>query len=289
MIDLELQGRVSAEFRRAEANYVRGRRAQVAAGLCAVIGVFVPSARVHVFRLGPIKLTPSLAVYLLTLLALGLTLLWVVFYEQSKKQRSIAEEARRSLMLNYGLGLPLPRWRRANLMACFSSTPEESKKLEDADYFATREPPGPSRLREITLENIFWSRLLCVEGAQSTWTLFAIFLVVCFLLLFSIPLLPRPTTSVQIAQTVCILLSVLLTVEIFGKARSFGRAVEVLRALETELEKTDSGPSSQTDILLLFIDYNSIIEGTPTVPTAIYLKMREKINGLWAKRQAPEP
>lgn len=283
-VDRELQGRFSAEFRHAEAVYLRARLLQLLSGLIAAVGVGLSAAAPSYALFSGVTLSAAQIVYALTLLAVLCSLASAWCGHRSKSQRAVAEEARRSYMLCYGLGWPMSQLRRADLLAEFRSTPEEGRKLEADDYFASSLPAGASRLREISQENIFWTRWLCEESARATWAWFALALCVLTGLLLLVPLLPTGVDAVRYCYIISIGLAMLITSDLQGRARAYNKAATALKVIDRDLERIRWNPDLDADTLHLFLDYNSIAEVTPTVPTQVYLKMRSKLNQLWAQR-----
>ena len=64
----------------------------------------------------------------------------------------------------------------------------------------------------------------------------------------------------------------------------FTNAANSADNIEGKLDKMVSSIESDQDVLLIVSDYNALVESSPTIPSDLYEKNREKLNTLWKER-----
>lgn len=271
MDDIKLLGLQRAEFQRAETFGARSNKAQFFIVFISIASVFVSE--------------PNF-VYALTVLSLIVAILWLYLSHQSKVSHSTAERARRAVVLRNGLGIKLSRKSYSDLMMQFKVNESEGGKWEDASYFKSTSDYGNKKLTDIVEESSFWSKHLFRLSATSQWIYFGVTLCMSIIGLLAIPLLSIGDLSLLISHVICLILLWLITSSLFTTAMSFTSAASAIDAIEGRLSNMAKNIEPDEDILILVGDYNSLLESTSTIPSAIYLKNRDKLNRLWKERDA---
>ena len=269
MDDIKLLGLQRAEFHRAEIFGTRSNKAQIVIVIIAIVSVFVNNPEI---------------VYTLTLASLAVAVFWLYFSYQSKVSHSTAEKARRAIVLRNGLGIKLSRKSYSDLIMQFKVNENEGRIWEDPNYFKTISEYGNKKLTEIVEESSFWSKHLFRISATRQWIYFSAILGLSVIGLLVIPLLNIGSSSVLASQFVCLILLWLITGSLFTTAMLFTNAANSIDAIEDRLSNMAKNLEPDEDILMLVGDYNSLLESTPTIPSDIYLKNRDKLNRLWGDR-----
>ncbi len=269
MDDIKLLGLQRAEFQRAETFGARSNKAQLLIVLISIVSIFVSEPKF---------------VYALTLLSLLVAILWLYLSHQSKISHSTAEKARRAVVLRNGLGIRLSRKSYSDLMMQFRVNESEGGKWEDATYFKSTNDYGNKKLTDIVEESSFWSKHLFRLSATSQWIYFGATLCVSMIGLLVIPLLNIGDLSLLISHVICLILLWLITGSLFTTAMAFSSTANAIDAIEGRLSNMSKDIEPDEDVLLLVGDYNSLLESTPTIPSSIYLKNRDKLNRLWEAR-----
>lgn len=269
MDDNKLLGLQRAEFKRAEAMSARSNKAQVIIVIISITTIFINK--------------PSY-VYALTISNLIIASFWLWFSIQAKNSHSVAERARRAVVFSNGLGIKLSGKSYTDLKMLFNVNESEGEKYEDEDYFKTQQKYGNKKLAEIVEESSFWSKHLFKMSARRYWFYFSATLTISILGLLLLPLLNIGSLDILISQVFCIILIWLITGNIFVAAMSFTNAANSIDDIEGRLDKMSSNKESDQDVLLVVSDYNALVESSPTIPSDLYEKNRDRLNDLWKDR-----
>jgi hypothetical protein len=217
----------------------------------------------------------------------GVVLLGVASRMWAKQARAFGERCRRVASSAYAYGLTVPAVTRTSLAA---QSPSLSLWLSERlpaqtleDYFECTLAPGLPREREIYAHSAFYSwRLL-----DAAWRWYLALSVVFFLVgggvIYSIAVSrPDPTLAGRLLDVICSVVFVVFMARAADAAleafTSSGECKDVADqlALGSSLER-------QRDLV---IEYN--IERTcgPTIPTWIYMRMRDALQAEWMQRRA---
>jgi hypothetical protein len=269
MDDIKLLGLQRAEFQRAKAMDSLSNKTQLAIILFSIISIFAD--------------TPTW-LYLIAVVNLILGVLWLLCVYQTKKSHSTAERARRAVLFKNGLGISLSGKAYSDLKMSFKVSNEEGAKYEDKDYFKSSEKFGAKKLAEIVEESAFWSKHLFKLSAIRYWIYFGLAVFISLLGLLLIPLLNIGNLNLFIPQVFCLVLTWLVTGNLFLTALSFAKATEVCDSIESRLENMGANGEPPEDILIIVSDYNALVETSPILPSNLYKKHRDRLNKLWVDR-----
>ena len=271
MDDIKLLGLQRAEFQRAETYSSRSNKAQILIVIISIISVFVNNSNI---------------VYSLTLACLIVAIVWLYFSFQAKTSHSTAERARRAIVLRNGLGIKLSRKMYSDLIMQFKIKENDGTKWENSNYFETTSEYGYKKLTDIVEESSFWSKHLFRISAIHYWVYFVASLCLSIVGLTIIPLLNIGSLNILVSRVFCLILIWLITGNLFTTAMAFTSTANSIDAIESRLSNMVKNLEPDEDILILVGDYNSLLESTPTIPSKIYLKNRDKLNRLWDERNA---
>lgn len=269
MDDIKLLGLQRAEFQRAEKLQIRSNKLQISIVVVSIVCVIIQDISI---------------IYTLSIVSILLALAWLFMSEESKASHSTAERARRAIVIRNGLGIKLGAKPYSDLVMLFKANREDAKQWEDQEYFKSESEYGNQKLAEIIEESAFWSKFLLQEYAKKAWLYFSSVLVVSIIALFLIIFFDFTQLGKTIAQMLCLILMWLITGSLFSKALKLSSSSSAVDSLEERLNSLLQSGEVKEDIIIYMSDYNSVIEGTPVIPSKIYLKNKDKLNCLWKDR-----
>ena len=65
----------------------------------------------------------------------------------------------------------------------------------------------------------------------------------------------------------------------------FTRTAHSIYDIEARSDNIASNKEPDQDVLVIVSDYNALVESTPTIPTDLYDKNRDRLNALWQERR----
>jgi hypothetical protein len=266
--ELKLIGMHRSEYELAKSNEIKAWICQIVVALTASLSIFISSEKL---------------IYLTTIIALISIVCEKWFTHQSKKQKDIAERARRMILLVDGLGYEVSQKEITDLLRGFSSSEASGKKWEDIDYYYSPQNHSSNRLRQILQESAFYSEHLYKESANISWVLFGIIFIFSLVTLFILPLLARTSWTIVVANTICIILMFIITIDLSGRAVEFNDTANLLQQIDDRLEYTQK-EINEHDLMLILSDYNTAVACTPLIPTIIYKSNKQRLDKLWKNR-----
>lgn len=220
----------------------------------------------------------ALVLYLLSIAALILSALSFYWSQQLAFSRSHAERLRRTTMLIGGLGFHLSGAELLELCRDGSAPATEAKRLIDPDYFASQRPAGPERMVEMLEESAIWTTNLAKFAARETWALFGGIAFSLVLVLLGAAAFASPSEWQLAARIVMVILVSLLSADFFGAAVSYSGARRGVQRVIDRLQMHKAEGTSLDHVMLIFGDYNSIVESMPPFPTGLYPRHQKQLN-----------
>ncbi|WP_425054845.1 hypothetical protein [Pseudomonas abyssi] len=269
MDDIKLLGLQRSEFQRAENLQIWAGRVQVIIVLVSILCLVIQEINI---------------IHSLSIVSILLALAWFYISEESKTSHSTAERARRAIVIRNGLGIQLSAKSYSDLILCFKASSDSAEQWEDEEYFKSESEYGNQKLAEIIEESAFWSKFLLREYAKKTWLIFSCVLAISVFSLFLITFFDYSDLSKTVGQILCLVLMWLITGSLFSKSIKLTSSSNAVDSIEERLNSIIQGGNIKDDILIYMCDYNSIIEGTPVIPSKIYLKNKDRLNSLWRER-----
>jgi hypothetical protein len=267
-----LVGYLRAEFKKASRLRVWLFFLQLAAAVPAAIAVLVPDSHSNVL-------------YWLAALGAVLLISWWLLNGRYMRIRNAAQSARRGALLLGGLNEPLSPGEIEALHERFTVSGAEAAAEEQADYYATTLPAGPSRLGEMLEESAFYSEQLQRISTNVMLVVLASFAILFVVIMFGIAPYVGHDTTQALMRVFLALLIFGMSSDVFGAFRAHRDAANDIRDIRQRLKVADAAGYPRSDVLLAFADYNAAIESAPeSVPWAY--KIRKKyLNERWAEYQ----
>lgn len=216
--------------------------------------------------------------YLLSVVALFLAGLSFYWTQELSRSRAHAERLRRTTMLVGGLGFPLSGTELLELCRDGAAPPDEAKRLNDPAYFASEKPPGIDRMVDMLEESAIWTTNLAKFAARETWFLFAGVAASMVVALLAAATFASTSEWQLGARVVIVVLTSLLSADFFGAAIRYASAHRGAQRVIDRLQQHKLGGDSTGHIMLIFCDYNSIVESMPPFPSGLYPRHQKKLN-----------
>jgi len=205
---------------------------------------------------------------------------WLGFRQQ--EFRRYGERVRRATLLAKGLGHKLSAHEYRSIETTFDGDREQAAAKADANYYASSLPPGEDQLIENLYESAFWSADLYRHSARPAWVRFCVLAIAVLLVIATTLPFLSGDLSVIVSRIVLVVMTVLVSREVFGDAVAYSTAYRevglIMERLETKTDKT-------ADLMLVLGDYNSAVEMTPMPESGVYQRRREKIARAWQKSE----
>ena len=267
--DIVLLGLWRAELERAKRDYK-------ASSLCQVFTSVASGAVV--------LLNVEAMTYGVTVAAVLLSAASAYFSYLGSKRKGAAERGRRASLLIEGLGLSITSKERSDIVSCLEASESEAHRWENSEFYSGDHEPGVARLAHIVQESSFYSKALFAEAAQRCWRWVAASGVLTISIMFGLPYVSSTKASLEIAQLVCLALSLLTTRDLIGRALTFQGASQTAGEVDHRLERTTAVFAKPEDILFVIGDYNAVLECTPPIDTSVYERLKEKLEAGWNSR-----
>jgi hypothetical protein len=158
--------------------------------------------------------------------------------------------------------------------------------LETPQYYASKQPPGPARLRELLQESAFFSKHLFAAASRSALLLGLLPVVgLVAAIVLAAPFSNSPTTLLLTRLLVAVL-SLLISADVLGHALSWHSSSQLANRVDHALDSVDL---ERVDALMAaFADYGVATSSAPPIPTDLYEKMRDRLNRSWQERKPTE-
>jgi hypothetical protein len=226
---------------------------------------------------------PAPVAYIFAVAALASESLAWWFRYDGARLKSLADEARRYVLIVEALGMPTDAVTYTSIRQRITKRAERSAaKFEHPTYYASKAPPGPRRLKECMQESAFWSAHLYRKAAwRALFLPFALTLLVFVILLVALPLAPRDS-PLLIARALILVLAFIVASDEIGRVLDWyvagNEADQIYRRLES-INLASSEP-----ILIAFADYEAITAPAPPIPNGVYEAHHQRLDALWQER-----
>lgn len=227
--------------------------------------------------------TPAPIAYVFAVIAFfNEAIAWWFRYDGSRL-KSLADEARRYVLLVDALGMPAETFASTSIRQRFTKRAERrASHFEHPTYYASKEPPGSRRLKECMQESAFWSAYLYRKAAWRALFIPVGLSVIVFVgLLVALPLAPGGT-ALLIARALVIVLAFVVASDEIGRVLDWYVAGNDAEQIDRRLESIDLDRTEP--ILAAFTDYEVLTACAPPISTAVYQAHHERLNALWDQR-----
>lgn len=267
-----LVGYLRAEFHKSSRIRVWLFFIQLLAALPAAVSVVIPDSQ-------------KILLYTLAIATIMLLVAWWALNEFYFSARSAAQAARRGALLLGGLHQSLSPSEIQSLRERFTVTSERARSCEKNDYYATKEPHGPTRMAEMIEESALYSEHLQRKSAQVMLGILLLFAVLFLIIaLVTIPTIERDTGMV-IARVILALMVFVLSADVLGAWRLHRAAADEIKQIRNRLMVADRAGYPMPDVLLAFADYNSAVEGCPESVPFVYDWYQNELEQRWMDYQ----
>lgn len=265
----KVTGMHRSEFEKAENREKYSWIAELIVVIAAIVVIFV---------------NEELVIYTSSVVALGAAILsWTLSYF-AKKHRSIAERARRFIVLNQGLGYEVSRKELIELLASFSVTEDDGRVWVDKEYYRSSADTGHAKFAQMLQESAFYSSHLYEASAKRSriWLVAASGLAV--VTMFTLPTITIQSWSIAVAQIVSVVLIFLISIDLLGRTLDFFEASSRASGVDDRVEHFLTVGAHENDLIMIWGDYNATVQDAPIIPTSIYERNKERLNKLYSKR-----
>lgn len=223
----------------------------------------------------------SLYVYAITVAALLGASIWAYWAWRLRSGRLHAERARRATLLMAGMDESIASEELQDICERLAEATHKTPQATPPDYFDLRLPAGPPRVARLIEESAFWSYNLLRFSARQTWALFTVSLFIAILLLLvSMPIL-RTDQLMGLAKVVCSILALLVSNDLLGMALSYSEASKAAERVRLRAKYLRTTGCPQTDLILLFADYGSVVEFAPLFAPGVYNRHKTRLESEW--------
>lgn len=237
--------------------------------------------------------TESFAVLTVILACLAYFSRW--FFE---RYHAFAEQVRRALALEDGLGIPIDadsEMRFRSQFCHWANYRTVRSKPNTSRYFASDLPPGQGRVLANLRESIFWqSNLARYASAYSLYALVVVVLLAAVTAYVGMASLEDHPTQIAVAKTFLVLVIFGVTGGLLKLWLDHAKQAEELDVLDTAAKSLVDHPGSATDldVVRLVQEYNSLVSLGPAVPDFVYDWNESKLNELydnWKRKKTTTP
>lgn len=218
------------------------------------------------------------ALYLLAVVGLCLSGLWLYLWKELGDARALAERLRRRTMLVGGLGLDLSGSELMELAMEGRASNEEAERLVDPNYFASARPAGVDRFVDMLEESAIWTTNLARIASREAWLLFGGMSAAVLIALLGTAVVATPSEWQLGARILTVMLATLASADFLGSAMSYSTARSEARRIVDQLQRHKGKGSSLEDIMVIFCDYNSAVETMPPFSSGLYPRNQKVLN-----------
>jgi len=235
MDDLKLLGLQRAEFEASKRLETISLRLQFAIVIVSILVIAMPQEWVS---------------YVGGILNFILAIFWKVFSIKGRRSHYIAERARRAVLLSEGLGVDVTGKLYSDIHMQFTVSESDGRKHEEPKYYEAHGPPGYARLANMLQESAFWSKHLFDKCANKYWWMFGIGMIISLVVLSLTPTVTQGFPSLMITEIFCVLLTWLVTGDLFTTALRFTTAARAVDDVENRLNRALSEKNRNNDIIM---------------------------------------
>lgn len=204
-----------------------------------------------------------------------LMLLWVHYSQRQQRHRSAGDQARRAVLLISGLDKVPPAGQKLRIIDGFEVSTLGRPRAREEDHFASREPPGYKRLSELIEESAYWTRDLQRFSAKIMAIIFTVLMLfivcACGVAISSL----TSETLIDLSRALVAVVVFLISSDILGLLLAYRNSATTIDEIFKRVESVAARKYTESDVLLLMVDYNAAIEKAPAVLPGVF-KLRNK-------------
>jgi len=193
---------------------------------------------------------------------------------------------RRATLIAEGLGKLPSADELMEIQAAEAAFADEARVRDDPNYFPAKTAAGPARLCAMMEESAFWTGCLMRKSQSRAWWRVATLMVIALAaLLMALPL-GAAGQPVVVGRFLCVVTLFIISRDVLGVALAYGRAASGVHDILRRLQRCAVEGCPEDQLIRLFGDYNSTVEGAPLPRPGLYAHEKDQINGLWATYKA---
>jgi hypothetical protein len=222
--------------------------------------------------------------------ALALQILALLLKQRSSIRYGAAEEIRRLMVLEEGLGVEPSQIVIAEIVAR-SGNASPPKRVHVGKYFASEEPPGVARLLEHVEESSFWTHHIASFAGNLAFGLVIIGVGISLWALVAFINAGVSASALQAAaEAVVATLGFVVAGDFLVLSLEYRQLGQDARRTMGEASgQSESGKMDRESAILLFGEYNCNLSGSPPLPSFFYKLRHERLARGWAARVTKVP
>lgn len=251
--------------------------------------------RLLVFIFGIIGVCKADLGPLMALVAGGVTVCSAISVWRSEELRSISDSLKRRDEGQDWFGWKITLEELSNILQKLPPKCTQGISLTPAtrDYYDSKMFPGPIRTLECVQESAWWSKEQARRISNICFGLTAFFVLVGIVVLFGVVIVGLdPDIRFQASRIVLSIFILITSLGFAPLAMKYRRfcdrareiemtAVDILKMSDEEIQK------DHTPAIKLMHDYQLARAGAPLLPTALYSRLSDHLNGVWIQYRRP--
>jgi hypothetical protein len=226
--------------------------------------------------------------YLVAVIAVGLALTAYFLKLRFEGQYDMAETMRRQSILTEGLGYPIGLTQFDVWKARSGRRVDKRFRLEsrDPDYYASKAPPGPTRLVEMLEESAFYTRHLYVRLRALLLSVLTPLVLILAAILFIIPALGSANPfTLGLANAVLVVIPIAAAADLIGALLKLTRLINAITDVEIDVENLkENRKLTEPEALRLCFEYNCLTAAGYPVHNYLFRRWHASIAASWAER-----
>ena len=220
-------------------------------------------------------------------LVAGCTVLSELCLYRSDAIKSAAQQFRRKLDLQDGLGWQIPNTDLSDLaVQCSSSVKQRARKRPTEPYFASTDPPGPVRALRNVAESAWWTKhLSCSMAVLCQNTVIAGSLISFVSLIVTLQATSAHSAQVNVARIVTSLLMLFLSLGLIKLAIGYTCLNKSSASSEAAAERALKEAPEELAAFKVMYDYHLNRAAGPLIPTWIWKLRRDELNQAWQEHR----
>ena len=221
-------------------------------------------------------------------LVAGCTVLAELCLYRSDAIKSTAQQFRRKLDLQDGLGWQIPNTDLSDLIVqCPSSVKKRARKHPMEPYFASTDPLGPARALKNVSESAWWTKHLARLMATVCRNSVIVGVILSFIsLIVTLQATGTHTAQVNVARIITAFLMLFLSLGLIKLAIGYSSLSKNSAGSETAAERAlqTTAPEELAAFKVMY-DYHLNRAAGPLIPTWIWRMRRDELNQTWKEHR----
>lgn len=221
--------------------------------------------------------------YLFATAAVGffMMLLWTHYSQNQQCHRSAGDQARRAVLLISGLDKAPSIEQKLRISDSFNVLVSSETLRREEEHFASREPPSYRRLSEMIEESSYWTRDLQQKSAKIVGVIFLIFGGILAIIIGAAIASFESDSLISLSRVILAMMVFLISSDSLVLFLGYRNSAIAIDEIFKRVESATARNYLESDILLLMVDYNAVIEKAPPTLPGVYQFRRKMLNLRW--------